>query len=56
MWNVYQERSPFVKTLLFCLITAQKIAVDKVGCVKYCMSNFAGQFSIVACGMYSPVL
>ena len=56
MWNVYQERSPFVTTLLVCLLTAEKIAVDKVGCVKYCMSNFAGQFSIIACGTYTPVL
>ena len=54
--DVYQEHSPFVTTLLVCLLTAEKIAVDKVGCVKYCMSNFAGQFSVVACGTYSPVL
>ena len=43
-------------TLLVFLLTVGKIAVDKVGCVKHCTSNFAGQFSIVACGTYSPVL
>ena len=44
--HVYQELSSFVTTLLISLLTVGRIAVDKHGCVKYCMSNLQDKFPL----------